>query len=63
MSDLSFLSIPELGSLLRSRRVSSAEVVGHFLNRLEQLGPAYNAVVTVLRETAVAEARLRDREL
>ena len=63
MSDLSFLSIPELGSLLRSRRVSSAEVVGHFLNRLEQLGPAYNAVVTVLRETALAEARLRDREL
>lgn len=63
MSDLSFLSIPELGSLLRSRRVSSAELVGHFLDRLERLGPAYNAVVTVLREAAESEGRLRDREL
>jgi len=63
MNDLSFLSIPELGTLLRSRRVSVAELTGHFLDRLERLGPRYNAVVTVLREPAMAEARLRDREL
>jgi aspartyl-tRNA(Asn)/glutamyl-tRNA(Gln) amidotransferase subunit A len=33
------------------------------LDRLERLGPSYNAVVTVLREAALAEARLRDMEL
>ena len=63
MNDLSFLSIPELGTLLRSRRVSATELTAHFLDRLERLGPRYNAVVTVLRESALAEARLRDREL
>ncbi len=63
MSDPSFLSIPELGALLRSRRISAAELTGHFLDRLERLGPTYNAVVSVLRDPAMAEARLRDREL
>ena len=28
----------------------------HFLDRLESLGPKYNAVVTVLRDSALAEA-------
>lgn len=63
MSDPSFLTIPELGRLLRSRRVSAQELAAHFLDRLERLGPTYNAVVTVLREPALAEARLRDQEL
>jgi aspartyl-tRNA(Asn)/glutamyl-tRNA(Gln) amidotransferase subunit A len=63
MSDPSFHSVPELGYLLRSRRISAAELTLHFLDRLERLGPNYNAVVTVLREPALAEARLRDREL
>jgi aspartyl-tRNA(Asn)/glutamyl-tRNA(Gln) amidotransferase subunit A len=63
MTDLSFLSIVELGALLRSRRVSAVEITKHFLDRLERLGPAYNAVVTVLREPALAEAAQRDREL
>src|SRR5687768_9862633 len=63
MNDLSFLSIPELGRLLRSRQVSAVELAGHFLDRLERLGPTYNAVVTVIREPAMSAARLRDREL
>jgi aspartyl-tRNA(Asn)/glutamyl-tRNA(Gln) amidotransferase subunit A len=63
VADPTFLSIPELGALLRSRSVSSAELVRHFLDRLERLGPAYNAVVTVMRDSALAEARERDREL
>jgi aspartyl-tRNA(Asn)/glutamyl-tRNA(Gln) amidotransferase subunit A len=63
VSDLTWLTVPELGRLLRARKVSSVELAGHFLDRLERLGPAYNAVVTVLREPAVAEARLRDADL
>jgi aspartyl-tRNA(Asn)/glutamyl-tRNA(Gln) amidotransferase subunit A len=58
-----FLTVPELGRLLRSRRLSAVELAAHFLDRLERLGPTYNAVVTVLRESALAEARARDREL
>jgi Asp-tRNA(Asn)/Glu-tRNA(Gln) amidotransferase A subunit family amidase len=63
VTDPSFLSITELGALLRSGRVSSTELTQHFLERLELLGPRYNAVVTVLRVPALAEATLRDREL
>jgi aspartyl-tRNA(Asn)/glutamyl-tRNA(Gln) amidotransferase subunit A len=63
MTDPTFLSIPELGVLLRSRRVSSVELARHFLDRLERLGPTYNAVVTVMRESAIVEAQERDREL
>lgn len=63
MSDIAFLSIPELGRLLRERRLSAVELAEHYLGRLERLGPTYNAVVTVLRDTALAEARERDREL
>jgi len=32
---------PELGTLLRSRRVSAAEMAAHFLGRLERLGQAF----------------------
>jgi aspartyl-tRNA(Asn)/glutamyl-tRNA(Gln) amidotransferase subunit A len=63
VTDLAFLSIPELGRLLRSRKLSAVDLAEHFLDRLERLGPTYNAVVTVLRESALAEARQRDREL
>ena len=49
--------------MLRDRRVSAVELAEHFLARLERLGPTYNAVVTVLRPQALAEARQRDVEL
>ena len=63
MSDPTWLTIPELGRLLRDRRVSAVELAEHCLARLERLGPTYNAVVTVLRPQALAEARQRDVEL
>jgi aspartyl-tRNA(Asn)/glutamyl-tRNA(Gln) amidotransferase subunit A len=63
VSDLSFQTITGLGRLLRGRKASSVELTAHFLERLERLGPTYNAVVTVLREPALAEAKERDREL
>jgi aspartyl-tRNA(Asn)/glutamyl-tRNA(Gln) amidotransferase subunit A len=63
VADVAFLTVPELGRLLRLRRVSAVELAGVFLDRLEQLGPRYNAVVRVLREPALAEARERDAEL
>ena len=63
MTDLSFLTLDEMGAMLRSRQVSATELAKHFLQRLEQLGPRFNAVVTVLRASALAEAAERDREL
>ena len=44
----------------RSRRWTLAET---FLDRLEKIGPRYNAVVTVTRERALAEARRAEGEI
>jgi aspartyl-tRNA(Asn)/glutamyl-tRNA(Gln) amidotransferase subunit A len=63
VSDLAFSTIPELGRLLRARKISAVELARHFLDRLERLGPTYNAVVTVMRDRALAEASQRDAEL
>ena len=63
MADVAFLTLPELGRLLRLRRVKAVDLAGVFLDRLERLGPRYQAVVRVLREPALAEARERDAEL
>ena len=63
MTDFAFQTIPQLGRLLRDRKATAVELAEYFLDRLERLGPNYNAVVTVLREPALAEARERDAEL
>lgn len=62
MAEYAFLTIPELGRLLRGGRVTSTELTEYFLDRLERLGPAYNAVVTLTRERALREAAQADRE-
>ena len=63
MSEIAFLGVRELGRLLRSRRLSVVELVTHMLDRLERIGPALGAVVTVLRDQALREAAERDTEL
>ena len=63
MTEVAFLTIPELGRLLRLRRISVVELARECLDRLEHLGPRCRAVVRVLREPALAEARERDAEL
>ena len=63
MADFAFLSVAELGRLLRSKQTSATELAGYFLDRLERIGPRYNAVVAVTRERALAEAAQADREI
>ena len=60
--DLSYASLVELGLLLSAGEISSVELTGHFLDRLETHGPTLNAVVTVTRERALREARQADEE-
>jgi len=58
-----FLPVRELGAKLRARTFSSEDLTSGYLDRLERLGSRYNAVVTLLREPALEEARAADREL
>ena len=60
---LAFASIRKLGKKLRDGKFSSVELTEFFLERLERLGPKFNAVATVTTELALAQARQADREL
>ena len=61
--DTFFLSIAELGSLLRAKRFTSVELTEGYLSRLEKFGPRLNAVATLMRDSAMKEARAADREI
>ena len=63
MTDPSFETIVSLGRMLRGREISAVDLARHCLDRLERLGPRFNAVVTVVRDQALGEAAERDREL
>ena len=52
-----FTSATELVRLYRARRVSPLEVVEALLARVDAVNPAVNAIVTLARDAALAEAR------
>ena len=61
--DFAFLPVVELGRLLRQKKASATELATYFLDRLERIGPRFNAVATVTRARALAEATQADREI
>ena len=62
-ADLLFLPLRQLGAKLRAREVSPVALAEASLSRLETLGPKYNAVVTVMRTSAIAEAKTAEGEI
>jgi aspartyl-tRNA(Asn)/glutamyl-tRNA(Gln) amidotransferase subunit A len=58
-----YASIRELSDALRTGAVSPRTLVDGYLDRLATLGPTYNAVVTVTRTRAEAQARRATREI
>lgn len=62
-SDLVFRSAGELAGLIRSRQLSSTELVSAFLERIAALNPRLNAFITVTADQALARARTLDRAL
>lgn len=61
--DIFFASIGELSAKLRAREISSVELTRAFADRLEKLGPRYNALALLLRDTALRQARDADDEI
>jgi amidase len=55
------MSARDLASAIRSKQVSSREVVQSHLRRIEAINPSVNAVTVVLGEQALAEAEAADR--
>lgn len=61
--DIYFASITELNRRLRAKEFSAVELARAFCDRLERLGPRYNALALSLREQAIRKAKDVDDEL
>lgn len=61
--DIFFATIPELNARLRKREFKAVELVRAFAERLEKLGPRYNALALPLTKSAIKRAKQVDNEL
>jgi Asp-tRNA(Asn)/Glu-tRNA(Gln) amidotransferase A subunit family amidase len=61
--DIAFMSIAELGQLVRTKQISSVQLTEVYLNRLKMLGPKLRNVITLTEESARISAKLADEEL
>ncbi len=60
---LNLTPISDLAQRLRRREISPVEITQHCLARIEQRNPALNAFITVMAESALAEARTAEAEI
>lgn len=61
--ETAFDTIRTLAQKLRGGQFTSVELTEFFLDRLEKIGPRFNAVVTVTRPLALLQAAAADKEL
>jgi len=62
-SDLNFASALEAARAIRKRQVSSVELTQHILKRIDQHNPSLNAIITLVRDKALARARAADKAM
>ncbi|KAH7865030.1 hypothetical protein Vadar_001429 [Vaccinium darrowii] len=58
--DIAFMSILELGQLIRTKQITSEELTGIFLKRLKRYNPVLEAVITYTEELAYEQAKEAD---
>ena len=63
MEDLIYASVTGLVQAIQAKEVSSVEVVQAYLERIEAVNPKLNAVVQLVAEPALGDARLADAAL
>ncbi|MGA3260670.1 MAG: amidase family protein, partial [Bryobacteraceae bacterium] len=61
-NDVFFASVAELNARLVKKEFSAEELARAFADRLEQLGPRYNALALSLKEQALRQARTVDKD-
>lgn len=62
-SDLAFYSITQLASLLKSKKITSVELTGFFLDRLKKWKDTLHCVVNLTEDIAMREAAQADADL
>ena len=60
--EIPFSSVRELGALMRKGELSPVGLTRLYLDRLGRFGPRYNAVVTLMRSSALNEAEATQKE-
>ncbi len=63
VEDLAFATVPELGALLRTRKITSLALTQMFLARLKRYDPTLHFVINLTEERALAQAKAADAEL
>jgi aspartyl-tRNA(Asn)/glutamyl-tRNA(Gln) amidotransferase subunit A len=61
--DIFFATIGEIAARLRAKEFSAVELTRAFCDRLEKVGPRYNALALSLREQAIRKAKEVDDEI
>jgi aspartyl-tRNA(Asn)/glutamyl-tRNA(Gln) amidotransferase subunit A len=61
--DVLFSSITELAAQIRARRISPVELTESYLERLDTIGRRLGAVASLMRDSALEEARVAEREI
>jgi amidase len=62
-TELCFLPATELARLLRARQISALELLEAHLAQIERVNPHVNAIVTLVADQAIAQARAADAAL
>lgn len=60
---LAFYSIPQLASLIKSRKISSVALTQFFISRLKKYGPTLHCVIELTEEKAMEQAKKADEAL
>jgi aspartyl-tRNA(Asn)/glutamyl-tRNA(Gln) amidotransferase subunit A len=62
-NEIAFSDAVALGQLIAKKKISSVELTNLYLSRLEKYGTTYGAVVTIMHDRALREARAADKEI
>ena len=62
-NDLAFYSIPQLASLIKNKKITSAELTRFFIDRLKKFDDTLHCVISYTTDIAMAEAKKADEEI
>lgn len=61
--EIAFMSIGELASLIKNKKLTSERLTNIYLNRIEKYDGQLESVITVTKDLALEQARKADREI
>lgn len=62
-NQLAFFTIPQLASLLQSRKITSVELTQFFISRIKEYDSKLHSVITLTEELAMEQAKRADAEI